>query len=97
MVDGLRGRSSPIFAHRLSSSSLARSLGNFCLRHVDASFYQIARGLILPFTVILSYFLQSVPPSRWIIMSCMMVVVGFFVGVSAATKHHATTAGGVSL
>ncbi len=57
-----------------------RSLGNFTLYYVDASFYQIARGLILPITVALAYWMQSSPPSRRALGAVGIVTFGFFVG-----------------
>ncbi|KAH7882902.1 hypothetical protein F5I97DRAFT_1938821 [Phlebopus sp. FC_14] len=57
------------------------SFSNYTLKYVDASFYQVARGLVLPFTVATSYvFLQSRPSLR-ILLSCSVVTLGFFVGV----------------
>ena len=68
----------------------SRSLGNFTLYYVDASFYQVARGLILPITVALAYALQSSPPSRLALYGCVIVTVGFFVGAlgNYALKGH---------
>jgi len=60
---------------------LSLSMGNYCLRFVDASFYQVARGLLLPFTVLTSYFMLRARPSLRIILSCAIVTLGFFVGV----------------
>ena len=58
------------------------SANNYCLKYVDASFYQVARGLILPFTVALSFvFLKVSRPSLRILLACSAVTVGFFVGV----------------
>lgn len=58
------------------------SFNNFCLKYVDASFYQVARGLVLPFTVVTSLlFLHAAPPSRRILLACGIVTGGFFTGV----------------
>lgn len=59
----------------------APSFSNYTLKYVDASFYQIARGLLLPFTVATSYVLLHARPSFRILLSCSVVTVGFFVGV----------------
>jgi GDP-fucose transporter C1 len=57
------------------------SFSNYTLKYVDASFYQVARGLVLPFTVGTSFiFLQSRPSLR-ILLCCGLVTCGFFVGV----------------
>ncbi|EIM87474.1 uncharacterized protein STEHIDRAFT_96587 [Stereum hirsutum FP-91666 SS1] len=58
------------------------SANNYTLKFVDASFYQVARGLVLPLTVLTSYlFLSSPPPSPRILLSCTLVTCGFFIGV----------------
>jgi GDP-fucose transporter C1 len=48
---------------------------------VDASFYQVARGLVLPFTVCTSFIVLHSRPSLRILFSCSIVTLGFFVGV----------------
>ncbi|KAI8461995.1 hypothetical protein BY996DRAFT_6429203 [Phakopsora pachyrhizi] len=58
-------------------------LNTYCLQKVEASFYQIARGLILPFTVFGSFlFLRSVP-SHPILLAVSTVCFGFFWGVKS--------------
>jgi len=57
------------------------SASNYTLKFVDASFYQVARGLVLPFTVCTSYVLLHSRPSLRILFSCSIVTFGFFVGV----------------
>jgi len=57
------------------------SFSNYTLKYVDASFYQVARGLVLPFTVGMSFFALNVRPSLRILASCGLVTSGFFVGV----------------
>ncbi|KAI0284567.1 hypothetical protein BGY98DRAFT_947545 [Russula aff. rugulosa BPL654] len=66
---------------------LSLSLSNYSLRFVDASFYQVARGLILPFTVVTSYTLLRARPSLPILLSCSIVTLGFFVGVFLDNVH----------
>jgi len=51
------------------------------LKYVDASFYQVARGLVLPFTVAVSFFMLSARPSLRILLCCAIVTFGFFIGV----------------
>ncbi|KAJ1300989.1 hypothetical protein OPQ81_003413 [Rhizoctonia solani] len=61
---------------------LGLNFNNFCLKYVDASFYQVARGLVLPFTVVTSImFLRAAPPSKRILLACSIVTGGFFTGV----------------
>ena len=61
-------------------TTIIRRLGNFTLYFVDASFYQVARGLILPITIAMAYQMQSSPPSRGALIGCTIVTIGFFVG-----------------
>src|SRR6266404_1690203 len=61
--------------HSLNSTS------NYSLKFVDASFYQVARGLVLPFTILTSYVMLHTRPSVRILLSCSVVTSGFFIGV----------------
>ncbi|KAI9432941.1 hypothetical protein H4582DRAFT_1990107 [Lactarius indigo] len=60
---------------------LALSTSNYSLKFVDASFYQVARGLLLPFTILTSYIMLQTRPSVRILLSCSIVTSGFFTGV----------------
>ena len=51
------------------------------MKYVDASFYQVARGLVLPFTVGVSFFVLQSRPSLRILLCCATVTFGFFIGV----------------
>ncbi|CAG8692111.1 14190_t:CDS:2, partial [Cetraspora pellucida] len=62
---------------------LGLSFNTVCLQYVDASFYQVARALVLPFTVLFSYMFLHQKSSSMILLSCFTVCVGFFVGVSS--------------
>jgi len=66
---------------------LSLSTGNYSLRFVDASFYQVARGLLLPFTVLTSYAMLGTRPSLLIILSCSVVTSGFIIGVFLDGVH----------
>ncbi|KAF8065073.1 hypothetical protein FPV67DRAFT_1628363 [Lyophyllum atratum] len=57
------------------------SFSNYTLKYVDASFYQVARGLVLPFTVGTSFVVLHTRPSLLILIACSIVTMGFFVGV----------------
>jgi solute carrier family 35 (GDP-fucose transporter), member C1 len=64
------------------------SSNNYCLKYVDASFYQIARGLVLPLTVFFSVlFLRNARPPIRIFVACGVVTIGFFVGVLLDGSH----------
>jgi len=70
------------------------SSNNYCLKYVDASFYQIARGLVLPLTVFFSVlFLRNSRPSVKIFAACGVVSVGFFVGVFLDGSYNSRTNG----
>ncbi|KAJ3750771.1 hypothetical protein DFH05DRAFT_113622 [Lentinula detonsa] len=53
-----------------------------CLRGVEASYFQIARGLQLPLTILVSSIHTSCIPSAKIIVAATLVSFGFFVGVA---------------
>lgn len=72
----------------------SHSSNNYCLKYVDASFYQIARGLVLPLTVFFSvFFLRNTRPSIRIFVACGVVTVGFFVGVFLDGSYNSRTDG----
>ncbi|KAJ7359581.1 hypothetical protein DFH08DRAFT_846447 [Mycena albidolilacea] len=60
---------------------LGLSFSNYTLKYVDASFYQVARGLVLPFTVGVSFAVLHSRPSSRVLVSCAAVTAGFFCGV----------------
>lgn len=57
------------------------SFSNYTLKYVDASFYQVARGMVLPFTVVTSLVLLHARPSLNVLLACAVVTLGFFIGV----------------
>lgn len=72
----------------------------FCLAAVDASFYQIARGLLLPFTLGLSYlFLPSkyatFPPLA--LFGASIVIFGFGIGMVSDMNKMLTSSRGLFL
>ncbi|KAG8798746.1 hypothetical protein FRC16_006597 [Serendipita sp. 398] len=70
---------------------LGLSANNYCLKYVDASFYQVARGLVLPLTVVLSLvFLKASRPTLRVLAACAIVTVGFFVGVALDSSNSKT-------
>ena len=75
----------PCYCRRYVSSVLTArdcySFSNYTLKYVDASFYQVARGMVLPFTVGTSFFILHSRPSLRILAACGVVTIGFFVGV----------------
>ncbi|KAH8099349.1 hypothetical protein BXZ70DRAFT_1009162 [Cristinia sonorae] len=53
-----------------------------CLRGVEASFFQIARGLVLPLTIMVSSLVTRGLPSFRVILAAVIVTFGFLVGVA---------------
>ena len=53
-----------------------------CLRNVDASFFQIARGLLLPCTILINALATRITPRSNVIRAAALVTVGFFLGIS---------------
>lgn len=53
-----------------------------CLRDVEASFFQIARGLVLPLTIVVSSAHTRSTPGKQTIVAAAVVTVGFMVGVA---------------
>jgi len=58
------------------------AFNTYCLQYVDASFYQIARGLVLPFTTLLSYIVLKQGQSKPLLLAIGIVCLGFMAGVS---------------
>jgi len=65
----------------ISLNTLSLVSSTVTLQYVDASFYQVARGLLLPFTVLTSLVILNSKPSLSILFSCFVVTMGFFIGV----------------
>jgi len=53
-----------------------------CLRDVEAAFYQVARGLVLPLTITVVALHSHTRPSPKVVACAAVVTLGFFVGVS---------------
>jgi len=53
-----------------------------CLRDVEASFFQIARGLVLPLTIVVSSLHTRSSPSQKVILAALIVTIGFLLGVA---------------
>ncbi|KAF9140194.1 hypothetical protein BGX30_006899 [Mortierella sp. GBA39] len=58
-------------------------VNTLCLVYVDTSFYQIARGLVLPFTVLFAYIFLRQPTTKLVLASCLTVFCGFYTGVTS--------------
>lgn len=71
----------------------------YCLAAVDASFYQIARGLLLPFTVLLSLICLRPRPriSSELAGSIAIVIAGFAIGFATDFSANLSSARGLAL
>lgn len=56
-----------------------------CLRDVDASFFQIARGLVLPLTIIVSSLYTRTQVTLPVVLCAALVTSGFLIGVLPAS------------
>lgn len=63
-----------------------------CLRDVEASFFQIARGLVLPLTIAVSSLHTHSTPSIRVILAALIVTIGFLVGVAPSASVPTTAA-----
>ncbi len=57
------------------------TFNNFCLKHVEVSFYNVARSLTIVFNVIFSWFLLGIPSNSKTVACLAIVVLGFSVGI----------------
>ncbi|KAJ7070891.1 hypothetical protein C8F01DRAFT_1206557 [Mycena amicta] len=58
-----------------------------CLRGVEASFFQIARGLVLPLTILVSWLYNpSQPVGVGVVAASTVVTGGFFLGVAPSSN-----------
>ncbi|KAL0573473.1 hypothetical protein V5O48_008481 [Marasmius crinis-equi] len=53
-----------------------------CLRDVEAAFYQIARGMVLPLTIFIVSLNSGQRPSLSVVGCASIVTIGFFIGTS---------------
>lgn len=57
-----------------------------CLRDVEAAFYQVARGLVLPLTIAVVALHSRTPPTLRVCVCAAIVTTGFFIGVSPSQE-----------
>ncbi|KAJ7471272.1 hypothetical protein B0H11DRAFT_1867872 [Mycena galericulata] len=65
----------------LSVGFLGLVFNTLCLRNGDASFFLIARGLLLPFTILVSSLFTRAVPKTNVLLATAVVTFGFFIGV----------------
>lgn len=62
-------------------------------QHVPAAIYQIARGLLIPFTVLLSFLILSSKPGMASAAGLAIIMTGFFLSCSASALTSASVFG----
>ncbi|CAM9700735.1 unnamed protein product [Ectocarpus sp. 4 AP-2014] len=67
--------------------SLAVFADNACLGVVNASFFQVARALTLPFVTVMGAVGSRALPPRDLLLPCVLCLVGFFLGVHSQTPE----------
>lgn len=72
---------------------LGLAMNTLCLQYLDASLYQVARALILPFTVILSAIILKQKSSIPVLIACAIVSGGFLIGIFIEKDVHISTLG----
>ncbi|KAJ3393999.1 hypothetical protein HDU84_000498 [Entophlyctis sp. JEL0112] len=73
------------------------TLNTLCLQYVDASFYQIARALVLPFTVLFSRIMLRAKISTAVNICCAIVFAGFLAGTTFETSSTTVSRTGLFL
>ena len=68
-------------------------MNTLCLHHIDAVMYQVARSLILPMTVAMTPLIAKQPISPPVLLCCIVISVGFLVGVFGERNFSVSTAG----
>ncbi|KAG8714712.1 hypothetical protein FRC08_011542 [Ceratobasidium sp. 394] len=80
----------------VSVNAIGLVWNTLCLRAVDASYFQIARGLVLPLTVLVAALHGRKRPSLLVIAAVTLVTGGFLIGTSpSATTTSATAQAGL--
>ncbi|KAG9118289.1 hypothetical protein FRC07_007264 [Ceratobasidium sp. 392] len=75
----------------VSVNAIGLVWNTLCLRAVDASYFQIARGLVLPLTVLVAAAHGRKRPSLLVIAAVALVTGGFLIGTSPSATLTATT------
>ncbi|KAJ7083627.1 hypothetical protein B0H15DRAFT_951865 [Mycena belliarum] len=64
----------------LTVGSSGLIFNTLCLANVDTAFFQIARGLLLPFTILVSSGYNGVRPQPQVLVAAFIVTCGFLIG-----------------
>lgn len=66
----------------IGTSLLMLTLNTYCMQYVDISMFQIARGLLLPCTIIMERGVFAKPISARLLPAVILIVSGFLCGVT---------------
>ncbi|KZT60372.1 hypothetical protein CALCODRAFT_465467 [Calocera cornea HHB12733] len=66
------------------------AFNTLCLRDVEASFFQIARGMVLPLTITASSLQSRSRPSLLVVLAATCVTIGFLLGIAPSRNIPAT-------
>ncbi|KAF8665419.1 hypothetical protein AX16_000438 [Volvariella volvacea WC 439] len=69
----------------ISVNIIGLVFNTLCLRGVEASFFQIARGLVLPLTILVSSVHTRTSPSLKVILAAIIVTAGFLFGIAPSS------------
>ncbi|KAG9034483.1 hypothetical protein FRB95_013159 [Tulasnella sp. JGI-2019a] len=81
----------------IMTNVIGLTFNTLCLRGVNASFFQIARGLVLPLTIVVSSVDKKASPTIPVLIAGTVVTIGFFVGIVPKSTSSRTEAPAMSL
>lgn len=59
---------------------------NICLKYVQITFYQVARSLGIPLTVVFGYIINKQHTSLRCLLCCLIIVFGYLLGIKGEIK-----------
>lgn len=71
------------------------SFNNLCLRNNGVSFYYIGRATSTIFNVFLSQSILGTEPSKFVLINCLIIIIGFSIGSSPDVKENPLAMDGV--
>lgn len=72
------------------------TFNNLCLKHVGVSFYYIGRSLTTVFNVLFTYLILGQKTSMRAIMCCLVIILGFWLGVDQENSSGSLSMSGTS-
>ncbi|XP_053202184.1 GDP-fucose transporter 1-like [Panonychus citri] len=71
------------------------TMNNLCLKYVGVAFYFVGRSLTTVFNVILTYFILKEITSIKAILCCIIIIIGFIIGVDQESLQGSLTITGI--